>query len=183
MQIIKKHFLILLVALPMAAGQGSFVGSADDSSITIQGTSSLHDWEESVNEFTIKGVRSEEDLLNVEIKIKTKSIKSGKSIMDSKTYDALLAEKHPWISFRAENMKISGQLFSGNGTLKIAGKEKNIPVSGSLDTQSPEQMQVSGTLSLKMTDFGIDPPTAMFGTMVTGNEIAIAYQFKLNYQK
>jgi len=49
----------------------------------------------------------------------------------------------------------------------------SIPFKGKVLDDST--FQVKGTFSLKMTEFGIDPPTAMLGTLKTGDKITLDY--------
>ena len=37
----------------------------------------------------------------------------------------------------------------------------------------------NGSKKLKMTDYGIKPPTALLGTMTTGDEVEIVFQVTL----
>jgi hypothetical protein len=39
-------------------------------------------------------------------------------------------------------------------------------------------VNVKGIVPLKMTDFGVDPPTAMLGALKTGDDIKINYDFQ-----
>ena len=47
-----------------------------------------------------------------------------------------------------------------------------------LNCDGDKQFQVKGEVPLKMSDFGIDPPTAMMGTLKTGNEVVIKYNLE-----
>jgi polyisoprenoid-binding protein YceI len=40
-------------------------------------------------------------------------------------------------------------------------------------------MTVSGDYTLKMTDYGIQPPKAMWGTIKTGDEVTIKFEIVL----
>lgn len=40
-------------------------------------------------------------------------------------------------------------------------------------TKSGETYTISGKLNIKMTDYGITPPSAFFNTLKTGNELAV----------
>ena len=41
------------------------------------------------------------------------------------------------------------------------------------------KVQFTGSYTLKMTDFSVKPPTAMFGTIKTGDEITV--KFNVDY--
>jgi len=65
------------------------------------------------------------------------------------------------------------------GNLRIAGKTQ--PATLKADWKSVSGgIQISGSYALKMTDFGISPPTALLGVMKTGDGITLEYSFLLN---
>ena len=112
-----------------------------------------------------------------------KSIKRTKgSIMDRKTYDALKADKFANISFKLSSATInrSGNSYDINakGDLSIAGttRRTDIYVKG---TAEGDNITVKGSKWLKMTDFGVNPPTALMGTLTTGNDVEIVFQITM----
>jgi hypothetical protein len=40
---------------------------------------------------------------------------------------------------------------------------------------SGNRIQIKGSKKVKMTDFNISPPTAMLGTLKTGDEVTISF--------
>ena len=148
-----------------------------NSQMSILGTSSIHDWASVVEKFDASATRRENEMVNVKFEASVKSIKSGKSGMDKNTYTALDADRYSKISFAASSLKIEGGKLTGNGSLTIKGKTNQIPVN--LTFQQKELYIVSGEVELKMTDYGIEPPTALLGTIKTGDAITIAITFAL----
>ncbi|MGI9158413.1 MAG: YceI family protein, partial [Saprospiraceae bacterium] len=169
-------------------GQGTYsIGSV---TMAIKGTSNLHDWESSAKEvrgkadLTIEeGKLSAINSLNVEVPVK--SIKSTKgSIMDSKTYDALKADDHPKITFKLERatpIKQSGDGYSvtATGSLAIAGVTKKVDLSVKGKMDAGGNLLFSGSKKIKMTDYGIKPPTALMGTMTVGDEVDVVFSVTL----
>ncbi|MEQ8879775.1 MAG: YceI family protein [Cyclobacteriaceae bacterium] len=152
------------------------------SQIAVQGTSSLHDWESQVKMEEVQVELHLEDtdpllLGHLRVTIPVKSIESGERLMDNKTYDALKAEKHPVIQYEAAVFEYrEDKVVVSVGKLKIAGTERNIPVTANFKIDPNNQISFTGSVSFKMTDFNISPPTAMFGTMKTGDEVTIEYK-------
>ena len=61
----------------------------------------------------------------------------------------------------------------------LVGKKK--PMDFTATTKDVDgSVQVTGSVSMKMSEFGIEPPTAMFGTLTTGDEVTIEFNFLLN---
>ena len=41
----------------------------------------------------------------------------------------------------------------------------------------PETLLIEGAQLLKMTDYGVEPPKAILGTLEAGNDITIGFKF------
>ena len=169
---------LLLMLIPgLLIGQ-TLQADLESSSMQIKGTSSLHDWESEVQSFDISGMQEGNLIRDLEGNLEVKSIKSGKSIMDDKTYNALGADKFPDIKFQAKQLEINNGIISGTISVTIKDQTKEFEIS-TASTLSSGNINVSGEVPLDMMEFGIDPPTAMFGTLTTGKDVKIAFQITL----
>ena len=148
-----------------------------NSQLSVMGTSSLHDWASIVEKFDASTTLAGKELTNVKFEATVKSIKSGKSGMDKNTYTALDADHYPKISFSATSLKIDGDKLTGSGSLTIKGKTNQIPVN--LMIQEKGAYIISGEINLKMTDYGVEPPTALLGTIKTGDAIKLEITLSL----
>ena len=175
-----KAIITTVLLWGLIAGQGTFEANTSKSEFLVKGTSTVHDWESVINEYTVKGALNGQTINNLQVTVISKSIKSGKSIMDDKTYDALEAKEYPNITFKASQLTITDGKINGKGTLSLVGKTKEVPFTAITKELQDGLLQVSGQVSLVMSEFGIEPPTAMFGTLTTGDEVSIEYNFILN---
>jgi hypothetical protein len=155
-----------------------------NSKIEIDGTSNVHDWTEKVE--TINGTCNAQlngttlvAISSLDLTMPVRSIKSGKGTMDKNTYNALNADKYPNIVFKLKSASVSGNKVVLTGTLTIAGKAQNITVNCSYATNG-SALTIKGEHKMKMTQFGIDPPTAMLGAMTTGDDITIRFNIVFN---
>ena len=98
--------------------------------------------------------------------------------MDKNIYSALDAEHFHKIIFSATSLKIEGDKLTGKGSLKIKGKSNEIPVN--LSIQKNGAYIISGQIDLKMTDYNVEPPTALLGTVKTGDKISLEMAFTLD---
>jgi hypothetical protein len=158
------------------------------SSILIKGTSNLHDWEETVEKFSIDAafIIQNQKITGIEHLVficKSSAINSESSIMTSKTHDAMKSDKHPNIKFtgtKLDQLKQTGSSISGNisGEVNIAGvvRSMSLPFNG---TYSADKLVISGSKKLKMTDYNITPPTAIFGSLKTDENIEVIYTLNL----
>ena len=62
------------------------------------------------------------------------------------------------------------------GYLTIAGVTKVIGLDIAAKETADGSYEITGSEKLKMTTYGIDPPTAMMGAMTTGDEVTINFR-------
>lgn len=182
----KNATIILLILAGFTVQAQQLVKLDKSSELSVSGTSTLHDWTivaediagSAAFDITDGQIISVSDL---NIKVKVTEIKSGKSGMDKNTFNALKSDDHPYITFSLANAPAtkSGSKYQvrGSGTLMIAGVKKPITVTA-LCSIAGNVISCQGSYAMKMTDFDVEPPTAMFGTIKTGNEITIDFNVK-----
>jgi polyisoprenoid-binding protein YceI len=181
-------FLIPVVLLVSAdpPAKDAFVLSRNYE-VTIDGTSNLRDWEEKVGDVTgdltavVNGDGSV-DLSSIRIRMKVLSIKSDMGrLMDTKTYEALKAVTYPEILFtvsspmRLVQVRDCQTAILVKGELALAGVCK--PVTMLVKTFEIRHgiLSFEGSQRIKMSDYGVKPPSALFGTMRAGPEITIRF--------
>ncbi len=187
-QFIKHIGIFALVILP-ALAFGQYKLDAGSSSLVIEGTSSLHDWE-----IAAEGIKGDAaidpadlgQLSNLTFTVIVDELKSGKGGMDKNTYNALNEDKYPEVTYTLK--KVNKVTPAGSGTytlsttgdLTIAGTTKPVTMEVTAKT-SGSAVAFTGEYPMKMTTFNVDPPTAVFGTIKTGDEVKI--KFNVNYKK
>lgn len=176
-----KQFRILLVAFLMIMGSSIYAQTGlkldtESSKVTVLGTSTLHDWEMDAEQVSGDLQLDGDQIQSLNFNCVVEGIKSGKSKMDNLAYEALKSDDSPNITF--DLTSVEGDVLNGN--LEIAGK--TVPVSIKLEkTIENETVKLTGSYDLLMTTFGMTPPTAVFGTIKTGDDITV--KFELNYKQ
>ena len=164
--------------------QQSYITDMQSSTMMVSGTSNLHGWEMEVRDFTCTLDLSRKErniqIQSVRFTAISGSIESRRSIMNKKTHDALMADRYPEITFRAsstEVMEVDTSSFKGSlsGDLLIAGKTSRITLTFSGELLSGGDIRVSGFKELRMSDYNIDPPTAILGTLKTDDEVNVSF--------
>lgn len=154
--------------------------------VTIHGTSNLHDWDETIE--TVTGNANINwnqdkyfDLDAINITMNVYSIKSNEgSFMNNNTYKALKADAHPVITFtlRSPLKSIKANSLGNNvsiaGNLTIAGVTNNITMQVKLVMDSQRKLTIEGSQIIKMTDYGVKPPTALFGAIRVHDSIKLS---------
>lgn len=189
--------MLLLVAWLMTGdlhvlAQPAYNSIRPRSTVTIKGTSNLHDWEMEVRDFDCSVMLFQEpealQLQAVRFVAKAGSITHQSSIMNNKTHDALMTDRYPDITFQAstkEVLRINQGAFQGSltGTLRIAGEANRITLPFTGEILSGAEVLISGSEELRMSDFGIRPPTAILGTLKTGDEVTVDFRMVLKREQ
>lgn len=161
---------------------------------SVSGTSSLHSWESHVTQiewkgnFVLNGTRLKA-IKNGEIKILVKGIKSKEGkIMDNKTYEAFDSDKNPYIvyTFNSADIKIDALqnvTAATEGKLNMAGNSKAINLAGKGKLLANGDLQLTVSRKLKMTDFKMEPPRAVLGTIKVGDEITVKFDIVFTRNK
>ena len=152
--------------------------SIQNSNIKIEGTSTLHDWNMTSNQATFTGQIAGNTINDVKFVMKAQSLKSKESAMDKNAYKALETSKYPEITFTTASIPTQGNAtISGNLTIANSTKNVKIPVTV---TKNGSSYVIKGTTKIKMTTFGIKPPTVMLGTIKTGDDLTINLNLTVN---
>ncbi|MEM9936605.1 MAG: YceI family protein [Bacteroidota bacterium] len=187
-----------LLSLPLAAQQQSYT-LAEESSVSVVGTSTMHDWTATStdirDEVKLKASLSSlnESLMgssigSVSLRIPVKSLDGGRgNIMNDKIRKALKASAYPDILYSMTTGNL-GDISPGEtglfsietmGSLAIAGVEKKVMIQVSGRLMDNKGYFFEGQYKTKMTDFDIEPPSALFGQIQTDDEIIIKFSLTL----
>ncbi|APG59131.1 YceI family protein [Christiangramia salexigens] len=182
--------LFLSFGMNFAINAQSYELDQKTSSLMIYGTSNIHDWTISANgtKGSLKVNFEEEklkDIENLTFMVTTKALKSGKEGMDRNTYKALNADKYQSITFEMTDVELIEQIGPSeytvrtNGKLEIAGVTKDIELCFEL-VPTQQNLMLKGEHRLNMAEFDIQAPTAMFGTIKTGETVVIKFESNFN---
>lgn len=189
-----KSISLFLVLMSLFLFQDVVAQSAlkldnNSSILTITGTSNVHNWEmtatgidASILVENLNGSLS--NISSVDFSVPSKNIKSHNNIMDKKTWEAIKADRYKTIEFNLSdvvNFNINGTIISGNamGLLTIAGKSNQVSVPFNGKVNGNNEMLIEGKKEIKLIEFDVEPPTAMMGTLKTGDSVNIL--FSLNF--
>jgi len=174
--------VVLLLAVTLLTNAQVVKINPKISSVVIKGTSNLHDWESKTQQVNgqISINYSSKQVNSMAVEIPVKSIKSGEKLMDSKTYEAFNADKYPTIVFKlveVNSLQISPNVINVTvtGNLTLAGVTKRVSVKATGKPGKDDSFTFTGTVPVKMTDFKIDPPTAMMGMLKVGNNVTLKF--------
>lgn len=188
--------LVALIAIGTAAAKAqetTRVSVTPDSKLWIDGTSNLHSWtcnatslEASIEVDPIAAskldVAAPKALKRVQVQVPVKAIKCGHGGMDDNLYKALKADGSPNISYILATFEAvpgdEADTFTLHtaGTLSVAGVENKITMDVTATRLPDGSVRATGVVPIKMTDYGVQPPTAIFGRLKTGNEVKVNFE-------
>jgi hypothetical protein len=165
------------------------------SEVTIEGTSSMHAFHCKTNKimayvdvdpgYTKDLTKIARPIASVKVNIVVRTLTCGNGQMDKNMYSTLDADKNPIIRYTMSGYDIldgsakpSAFVAKTTGTLVISGQEKVINMKINAERLSDGKATAQGEESVLMTDFGIQPPSFMFGTLKVGNEIKVKFNLK-----
>ncbi len=153
----------------------------DGSLLKVEGTSTIHDWEMEVEEMKgniiVMQTDKLESLQSGEISFKVNSLVSDHSLMNKKAYSALKENKHPVIKGKVLEIYTENSLSKVKLELDIAGVKRIVTSDYKTSLLNTKQIKVQGEFDLQLSDFDIEPPVAIMGTIKTGDAITITYSF------
>ncbi|MCK0159268.1 YceI family protein [Allomuricauda sp. F6463D] len=184
---LKTAILWLTFALiPLTLLSQNYSLTSGEGEVTVTGTSTLHDWEEVAEQrsgtIDLDNTGELPKINSLKFIVEAESLKSGKGAMDKNTYKALDTKNYKQIVFELSKVKSVSPVVSNSnsykvvatGNLTIAGKTNTIDLPFNLSIND-NTILLKGEKALKMTDYGIEPPKALLGTITTGNDIEVHF--------
>lgn len=180
-------FGLLFLAVINLTAQAYKLKSKD---ISVSGTSTLHKWTSQITQASGQGVfQFEEGQLSainaMEITFPVKGIISTKGkIMDNKTWESLKSDKHPNVIYTFQSTESITKTSSGysikvKGNLQIAGVKKAISMQVDGNMDSTGKLHFKGKHAIVLPNYGIEPPKALMGTVVVGEEVTVSFDVTL----
>ena len=187
--------LFAFLVTSVAAAQTATYTILPESQIEIDGTSNnTPEWTVYATEIQGEVVitRGDEDghvhgqVDSASLVVPMQMIKSKKSsLMDRTMYKAMMATQHPEVSFEltaVETMDITGENTAALGVvgnLTLGPKTNEVRVAVTATIGEDGTVAFAGSHPLLISDYGMKAPTAMFGSLRTGNEVTVRFDLKI----
>lgn len=191
-----RHLLLFFLCLAasgvFAQKQYSFHAA---SNFSIKGSSNIRDWE--VNADDVTGTMTLDNsffkksspkkgakITALSLKVPVADLDGGRGeTMNGKIRKALQSETHPNVTFKlslAEVINIvdkaQGKVdISAKGTLTIGGVSQDISLTLTGQKQEDGTYHFTGSKDIKMSQFEIERPSALFGQLVTNDDLSVNF--------
>ena len=159
--------------------------------VSLAGTSNIHDYSASTTTVRLTAAHFARPLAGAagldeilapgvvdafEVTVPAASLLSDKDGLNKNMHKALLADKHPAITFRLARVEAAAAgALKAVGTLSLAGKSCDIAFDLKTERQAAA-LKVTGKANLLMTDYGIAPPKAMLGMLKTDPKVTVTFE-------
>lgn len=181
-----------------AMAQGANMSLRPESKLTLAGSSNVHDWECTTSSLNATIVLDSsydkkplasiaKPIAKVVVAIPVKTLKCGHGKMDDNMYKALKADQFTEIKYVLGTYEVDKAKTSADelvalttGELTVAGQTRTVEIPITAARRDGGSMKGDGKIALKMTDFGIKPPTAMLGALKTKDAITISFTVLLD---
>lgn len=120
---------------------------------------------------------------NARLKLTTTNLDCGHKIMNKDLYETLQAKEYPFIYITLLQVDVPPQnrfvsmnqwvKLDANTRITLAGRERQVNIPSKGQKIDDGRYHFTGAVTLKMTDFGLQPPEAMLGLIKVNDEITI----------
>lgn len=122
-----------------------------------------------------------------DLEVPVASLRCGNRQMERDMYRALRSEANPVIEFRFSGL-VSGvehDIDARNyrttiaGDLSLAGTSRKVRIPVVAERVARDRFRLRARLPLRMTDFGVTPPTALFGMVKAKDDLVVTFDLYL----
>lgn len=178
-------FVVAIMAISGLAQAQNYNMVASTSSIIIDGDSNVHKWSIKATKIGSSAVVTDSKVTGLTLNVAVEGLKSGKDGMDTNTYKALKYKENPTITFKLTESTVALTETESNvnlvGNLTIAGTTKKVTLKAKGSLTKSGALELKANVPLKMTEYKVDPPKAVFGTIKTYDPVLV--KAEIDYKK
>lgn len=166
---------IFLFSISVTMAQSLSLNTSS-SKLLIDGDSNIHKWTITGTKFTGQTNLADAKITALNLKFPVDGLKSGKDGMDENTCKALKSKEHPNITFEltepSTTLTATDAEIVLTGNLTISGFTKKISMKAKSSLKNGV-LSLKASVPIKMTEYKVVPPTAVFGTIKTYDNLLI----------
>jgi hypothetical protein len=194
-KIITTTFLLMFLAGAVAA-QDINMSLQSGYDLRIDGDSNVRSWGADAEKVEGRLVLTDIEEMSLEnltpdnskemsLTIHVESLDSGSRGLTRNMKSYLKEDDHPLITFNLReitgvDIQNGSALISAIGIINAAGQDHEVTMNVTATLNGDGSLNFRGEQDLLMTDFGIDPPTAVMGTVRARDEVVISYNVNFN---
>ena len=173
----------LMIIAAVAALAASHTSLQPDSKLWVEGGSTVRDWKctaTAINSRIETNDNAELSALvtNGQVNVPVSKLDCGNGKMNEHMRKALKAETNVDIQFALRSYKVADTHGTLYGTLTIAGTPKDIEIPATIREEGTT-VRVRANKQIKMTEWGVKPPSLMLGTMKVKDVVTVGFDVTL----
>lgn len=187
MYLIRIHIPFLLLLLGMMSGTllaQEISIDTEESRLWIEGSSNVNNFRCNAGRYRGQVEPPTSDTtVKVEVDVAVEGLDCGKRRMNRDLYETLRSKSHPQISFQyvsTESMTYLDETdryeLIVNGRLTVAGHTTDIQFPLDAEVLEDGMIRATGKTDLKMTDYNVEPPSALLGLVRVDNELTVHFE-------
>lgn len=184
----KIKFLIfaLIISHSFVSMAQHFKISNEASTLSVFGTSTLHDWklnaEEVVGDAQFEMIGEKlKTITSLSIEVPVAPMKSGLDALDIHMRTAMTANNSSVVTFIMNEVtslnpnSIGGYTVQATGKITIIKNVKPISLQATIEIKKGGNIRIFGETMLNMDDFSVEPPQAEMGSIKTEEEVKVVF--------
>jgi hypothetical protein len=184
------RFLPVVLAAVVTAGAGHEAAGPEvlrlqpGSKVWVSGGSTVRDWRcdaKTVESALVPGTQDpatadlEQLVQTGKVVVPVADLECGNGKMNDHMRKALKADDNPAIEFTMVSYELRGTQALLRGRLGIAGAQQDIEIPATVTQEDGGVVRVKGETEIRMTKWGIKPPSLMLGTMKVKDPVTIGF--------
>lgn len=182
----------LLVVAWSSLALVSYTFESTPNEMSVEGGSTLHDWScpiESIEGSLQLDTAQTDDSVplsgigSVQVRVPVDAIQCDKETMNEKLREALQMNAYPEVYFNLDKAQIKSLPeandgwvgVNATGELILAGERRQIELPVKAQRQANDAFRFVGEHTILLSDYDIDRPSAMFGTIKTSKEVTVKF--------
>ena len=188
---------VLLLTVMLSLIQATAQGENDDTKdsgclnyVSIQGSSNINQFQfinynPIIHSNTITAQKNR-DYRNIQVPVQDFITTNHHMLSDF--YEMIHASKYPFINIKIEPREMADfdeetGLTNFKTQISIAGKSRDYVVPCEVTSCEDARMVLKGNLEMELSDFNMEPPKKVFGTVRVNNKVFINFVFKFMAEK
>ncbi len=122
--------------------------------------------------------------------VPVRTLDCGRRRQNRDLYEAMKADEHPAIHYELLDVEVVAEpdsagapyVLNATGRLTVAGVARTVSFRLEGRRLADGRVRARGSLPLKMTDFGIDPPTALLGLIRVRDDLVVHFDITADEQ-
>jgi polyisoprenoid-binding protein YceI len=182
--------IALLASASIAESQTTRLVVGGDSKLWIEGASNVNSWicrattiDATIDVDSAFANSSElpGHLRSVTVKVPVAALSCGRAQMERSLRSALKVEESPSNAFVLATLHIvgtderDGKTLRAAGTLTLAGRENAVRLDIDAARDSAGGFEARGAIPIVMSDYGVEPPTALFGVVRCADRVVVKF--------